>query len=340
MCKYKNLKIKFNFIRRRLFYFIFINLFIIIVISYNYRNSIQDEINPLDIKIVVDRFDQVFDSLSESNIVEIKNDYPFLFPGKYSDDFWINKSNDTLYSLLKDSVDKNFMDLLDVENDLLNLYKHLKDELPQIRIPKVISIINNVDYENKVILADTLLIISIDSYLGSDNILYDGIPSFIKKEMDIKYLSSHITEKYFDKIIKLNSGRNFLSKMIFYGKKLYFKDIIMKTSNDAIKIGYTRDENIWVNENQIFIWQYFIEKQLLFKTDERLDDRFLFPAPFSKFYLEIDNNSPGKIGQWIGWQIVKSYSNEFPDKSLKEILSLEAEELFNKSNYKPRRIWQ
>jgi hypothetical protein len=31
------------------------------------------------------------------------------------------------------------------------------------------------------------------------------------------------------------------------------------------------------------------------------------PAPFSKFYLEIDNDSPGRIGAWIGWQMVRSY---------------------------------
>ena len=58
------------------------------------------------------------------------------------------------------------------------------------------------------------------------------------------------------------------------------------------------------------------------------------PAPFSKFYLEIDNDSPGRIGQWIGWQIVKSYKDEFPDSKLQEILSMPSQDLFNKSKYK------
>ena len=56
----------------------------------------------------------------------------------------------------------------------------------------------------------------------------------------------------------------------------------------------------------------FVRNELLFKTDNNLIDRFISPAPFSKFYLEIDNESPGKIGQWIGWQILRSFRKKNP----------------------------
>ena len=46
-----------------------------------------------------------------------------------------------------------------------------------------------------------------------------------------------------------------------------------------------------VEENETNIWQYFIEKQILYKTDPEWVDRFLEPAPFSKFYLQLDNES-------------------------------------------------
>ena len=45
----------------------------------------------------------------------------------------------------------------------------------------------------------------------------------------------------------------------------------------------------------------------LYSTDPELIKRFISPAPFSKFYLNIDVDSPGQIGQWIGLQIVKAY---------------------------------
>ena len=65
-------------------------------------------------------------------------------------------------------------------------------------------------------------------------------------------------------------------------------------------------------------------------------ERFIEPAPFSKFYLEIDNESPGKIGVWLGWQIVKSYCGQNPDLTLIELLNLSSKELFNSSKYKPK----
>ena len=46
---------------------------------------------------------------------------------------------------------------------------------------------------------------------------------------------------------------------------------------------------------------------------------FFDASPFSKFYLEIDNQSPGRIGRWIGWQIVRSYMNYYPHNKLKDI---------------------
>jgi len=80
---------------------------------------------------------------------------------------------------------------------------------------------------------------------------------------------------------------------------------------------------------------YFIEYELLYKTQSSYLLRFIEPAPFSKFYLEIDNESPGKIGQWLGWQIVRAYARKHSDKTPQEILATPAQELFAKANYKP-----
>ena len=58
------------------------------------------------------------------------------------------------------------------------------------------------------------------------------------------------------------------------------------------------------------IWNYFVSKELLYSTDSELIKRFISPAPFSKFYLNIDVDSPGQIGQWIGLQIVKAFKRK------------------------------
>ena len=77
-------------------------------------------------------------------------------------------------------------------------------------------------------------------------------------------------------------------------------------------------------------------KELLYSTDQKLDARFLNLAPFSKFYLELDNESPGGIGRYIGYNIVKSYM-ENNDVSLQNLFEKSSEEIFNNSKYKPKK---
>jgi uncharacterized protein YjaZ len=125
--------------------------------------------------------------------------------------------------------------------------------------------------------------------------------------------------------------------MIYAGKELYLKDLLLPDATDAIKMGYTPEQITWSQENEPFIWSYFIEKQLLFDTDQKLNARFISHAPFSKFYLEIDNESPGRIGSWIGWQIVRSYMTNNEQVTLPQLLQMDAKEIFEKSKYKPKK---
>ena len=67
-----------------------------------------------------------------------------------------------------------------------------------------------------------------------------------------------------------------------------------------------------------------------------LANRFMDPAPFSKFSLELDNESPGRLGRYMGWQIVRAFMNNNEVK-LNQLLNLSAEEIFKKSNYKPKK---
>ena len=67
-----------------------------------------------------------------------------------------------------------------------------------------------------------------------------------------------------------------------------------------------------------------------------MPSRFIADAPYSKFYLELDNESPGRLGQYIGWQIVRAYANTTNENVL-SILEQEPEEIFNKAKFKPKK---
>ncbi len=300
-------------------------------------NTKESEILMIPLEIKIDRFDKKFHLSQADDIQVLKTTYPYLFPEKFDDSVWIKRQKDSLQLLLLENVEKKFTTMFSIEENLEYLFKHLKYYFPETTIPRVIGLINNVDYQSKTIYADSLLLISLDTYLGVDHNLYEGIPQYIRQEMDINFLPSQVASKFAESKIPPPNDRSFLSQMIYQGKQVYLKDWVLPRSSDAEKMLYTEQQIQWVIDNEAYMWQYIVEKQLLYNTDPSLSNRFIEPAPFSKFYLEIDNESPGRIGVWIGWQIIKSYMKRYPDTEISALLNLPAQTLFSKSNYKPRR---
>ena len=119
-----------------------------------------------------------------------------MFPEQFDDSIWIKRQKDSLQLLLQLAVDKNFPKKESLEKSLTQLFKHIKFYFPQTPIPHTIGLINNVDYQSKTIYRDSLLILSLDTYLGEDNELYEGIPKYIRQQMDEAYLTSHVADKF------------------------------------------------------------------------------------------------------------------------------------------------
>ena len=316
-------------------FIVFLILFLFFLSCQN-ENSKKDKIEALPISLKFDRFDLKFYDQSPEVIPQLKKEYPFLFPKQFSDSVWIDRQNDSLQLLLQDAVAKVFSEIQPLEKKVSSLFKLIKYYFPRTKIPQIITLTNNVDYQIKTVYSDSLLLLSLDTFLGEDHPLYEGIPNYIRKELDQKYIPSQIVEKFSSYIMPPPENRTFLAQMLYEGKKMYLQDLLLPDQKDAIKTAYTEEELEWVKENEVYIWQYFIEKQVLYQTDPEWVERFLEPAPFSKFYLQLDNESPGRIGRWIGWQIVRKYREQH-ETTIEDLIKLPAQQLFNQSKYKPKR---
>jgi len=317
--------------------FVVILILFLFFLSCQNENSNKDKIEALPLSLTFDRFDLKFYDQPPEVIPQLKKEYPFLFPKQFSDSVWIDRQNDSLQLLLQDAVKKAFSEIQPLEKRVNRLFKYIKYYFPRTKIPQIITLTNNVDYQIKTVYSDSLLLLSLDTFLGEDHPLYEGIPNYIRKELDQKYIPSQIVEKFSSYIMPPPENRTFLAQMLYEGKKMYLQDLLLPDEKDAIKIAYIEEELEWVKENEVYIWQYFIEKQVLYQTDPEWVERFLEPAPFSKFYLQLDNESPGRIGRWIGWQIVRKYLEQQPETPIEDLIKLPAQQLFNQSKYKPKR---
>ena len=317
-------------------YFFAFSLIFLLFMGCRGGDKIEREIADIDTGMRIFRFDREFAKADPENIPHLKQSYPYLFPVQYADSIWILKLRDTLQIELSNEAESKFGDLGEERADLDLLFKHIKYYFPNYKVPKVVTLASDVDSNNKIVLTDSLLLINLDNYLGKEHKFYSGIQNYIAKGLDKQFMVGDVASAFAQKVVSPPQNRNFLSQIIYYGKRLYLKDKLIPFDTDAQKIGYEPDQLAWAEANEEQIWRYFIERELLYSTDRKLGQRFLDPAPFSKFGLELDNESPGGVGRYMGWQIVRSFM-ERNDVSLQQLLSLPADAIFKKSNYKPKR---
>jgi gliding motility-associated lipoprotein GldB len=314
----------------------FLLMFTLFFISCDKKDKVEKAIEEVPVELTVERFDKVFYESDPNELSKIKQQFPYFFPEGNEDTVWINKMKNPLLKQVHDEVQKKFGNFQKERGDLEELFRHIKYYFPETRLPKVVTLISEVDTDNKVIYADSLLLVSLDVYLGNDHEFYTGFPEYQRKTFEKSQLLSDVVSSFAIRKIVPPTDRTLLSQMIYFGKELYMKDLLIPQISDADKIGYTPEQIAWSQENEGYIWRYFVDEKLLYDSDPKLPGRFINPAPFSKFYLEIDNESPGQIGRWIGWQIVRSYMRN-NDVSLQQLLQTDAKEIFDKSKYKPKK---
>jgi len=313
---------------------LFVLTIILLAIASCKKEAVKNvDVSGVHVAVLIDRFEQKFYKADKQSLSAVKNEYPYLFPPQ-NDSIWLNKIKNEA-ELFKKSQEV-FVDFESEKLQIENLFKHVKYYHSGFKSPKILTLITNLDYQNKVIYADSLLFVSLDLYLGKDSEVYKDFPLYLAQNFNKSHLvvdmAKSISEHYFIP----SKSRQFIDIMINEGKKMYLIDSYLPSVSDAEKMGYAIEKLDWVEANESQLWKYFIENKLLYSTDSDLYTRFIANAPFSKFYIDIDKESPGSVGIYIGWQIVRSYMNN-NDVTLQQLLQTNTEQIFKKSKYKPKK---
>ena len=298
--------------------------------------EIPESITGIPIEIELKRFDRDLARTKPESLPSLKRTYPYLFPERYPDSVWIAKLADTLQRALLTEVDRVFGDMKKEQDEITLFYKHLRYYFPQVQVPDLVTVISEVDYANRIIVTDTLALIALDNYLGKDHRFYAGIDRYIAETLEKDYLVSDLGSAYGQRLVPNPRERTFLAQMVYYGKILYIKNILAPWLSEAQQIRYSEEDLEWAKANEEQIWRYFVSRELLYSTDRELNRRFLDPAPFSKFRLELDNESPGRLGRYIGWQIVNAFA-ENSGLTPAQVIAVPASKIFKESKYKPRK---
>ncbi len=234
-------------------------------------------------------------------------------------------------------IDRVFGDLSVLKNELNTAFNHLKYYYPDANLPKIQTVATGLDYD--LFVSDSLIVIGLDYYLGQDAKYRPvGMYQYILKRYAPEYivpsimLLNGIAPKYNHTNVQ---DKTILADMIAYGKSFYFTKHMMPCVPDSVIIWYTKEEIEGSRKNVDVIWTHFVENELLYETNHMVKKKYIDDRPKT---FEIGEKAPGRIGTWLGWQIVNKYIEENPAVTLPEMMQMEdPQRLFKASKFKPEK---
>ncbi len=225
----------------------------------------------------------------------------------------------------------------EIKSELEEAFRFYKYYFPQREIPQLVTYISEYTLGNFT-LEEEMLGIGLDFFLGPNYPHYNltFFPMYIQRTMNPQHLVSKSMQTLVKNLVGESDGKKrLLDIMINNGKSLYILDQLLPYTPDSIKLEYTAAQTKWCEENELEIWAHFLKEDLLYSTRMR-DIRKL--VDFSPSSPGMPAEAPGRTANWLGWQMVKSYMNRYPETSLEELLTLQdSQDLLQKSKYKPRR---
>ncbi len=323
--------------KHKILFFLF--LAILFIASCKKKTNYEVDVSSVTSSAKIIAFNNTFYNKSKS-LATIKKQYPILFDDT-EDSVWEARRIDTLELSIQKNVIATHGNYGELETKLQDFFKHIKYYYPRFKEPTIYLYSSKLeDFSEPIIYINdqrgNFLFISIDCFLGEKNKYYTSFPSYISKRMNPDNLFALLSEKIAEEIIpKSTSNINFLASILYQGKKMILADAFLPKIANHLKIGYTQKEIEWCKENEKNIWRFFVDGNYFYNPDPKLNQRFIDLSPFSKFYTEIDAESPGSIGTWLGWEIAKSYLQN-NKTTVQEFISITDENLILKnSGYNP-----
>ena len=318
------------------------------------KNHYRINASSKNARIEIKRLEQDLFSINPN---EIKNSIPKL-KNKYQDflrlfsyvintgdindssfgDFLVRFCTDKLNNEVYASVMKLYPDISRIQNNLSDAFSHYLYYFPGRKVPAVYTCITG--FNNSIITGDSVLGIGLDRYLGAssdfyrrleiykymaermtaENIVPDCMYAWATKEWDFK-----------------NTGYkedNVLAEIIHEGKLLYFVKSMLSEYQENLVFGFTSEQLKFCVNNEGQMWQYLVENNLLFSTDQLTKRKLVSEAPFTSYFTK---ESPGKAATWLGFRIIDSFMQNSKGLSIVEMMKeTDVQGILEKARYSPR----
>lgn len=239
---------------------------------------------------------------------------------------------------LYDKTRETFPDAAQIESKLTMAGRRFLYYFPGQKLPDFYSYISGVYYESAILADQNAVVIGLDCYLGSGEEMYTqmGIPLYLSERMTPDYIVKDAFLAIYQQKVALNSSSaTILQEMIEAGKRLYYIEAMQPDIAGNVLMGYRETQFKWAVENQAEVWAYLVSEQLLYKNDFMMFKKLFGDGPFTR---EFSEEAPARLGEFIGWQIVKAFMERNSELKLNELVQLtDYQRILTDSRYKPKK---
>lgn len=305
------------------------------------------------------RFDQALFSLDtnrwEASLGELKSRYPH-FWGIYSKHILPLTPDSSQYdkALLAFVKDRQIRQLYDTTQLLVGkldrykektteAFKTVKYYFPKFVEPTIYTFISEFGFQ-KFIFSDGNkdgIGIGLEMFLGSSypyktiDPTNPNFSAYLTRTFDKQYLTKKTIDLIVDDIVGSPGGVRLLDYMVYNGKKLYLLKKFLPSEPDSVIFEYTQKQMDWVVDNELEMWSFFTEQNLVYETNVIKINKYINPSPESP---GMPADAPGQTANYIGYQMIRAYMEKQPNTTLDQLMAeKDAQRILELSKYKPKR---
>lgn len=261
--------------------------------------------------------------------------FPFFQSGDSA--FWFKQRSDSLLNALHHEIAQEEAAITKALEESHRVLQHYAHYFPKRCPSRLYTYVSPLDFQFPLFVTDSLIFVALDQYLGAQSPFYQSQPEYLLRGRHWPFLPMDLAEALAGQQVRreLQGSSDFLSDIIYEGKLLFLGSMLYPEAQTHQWLRYSAEEWAFCEENEAAIWSYLVEQQALFSGDADLKRRLILPAPFSKFYLPIDNQTPGRIGRWVGYRIVESWMEQNNYNVQEMLRTTDARKFLRDAKYKP-----
>lgn len=245
--------------------------------------------------------------------------------------------NDPVIKEIYKDTEAKYADLSAFKKSITPALTLYLTHFPNENVPSFCTLVSGIDFQMPSVFGyDTTIFICLDMYMGKDYKHYAmaGMPKFIAARCEPKYMATDcFTKALVFKHLPDKTPVTLLDNMIEAGKRIMFTQTMFPTIAPEDILGYSKEQYKWATDNESAVWHYLIERNMVYDNSDDVIRRMIDETPFTR---DFGNASPGRLGWYIGFQIVQNYMTNHPETTLKELLSMtDCQKILKESGYKP-----